>query len=70
MTDAARNDPAVPGGLIRTAWLVVLLAVCGVAAVWHITGHMVVSLERPLNNCSTVCRLPASNKVWQRVAKS
>ncbi len=46
MTDAARNDPAVPGGLIRAAWLVVLLAVCGVAAVWHIAGHMVVSLEK------------------------
>jgi len=46
MTDAGRNDPAVPGGLIRAAWLVVLLAVCGVAAVWHITGHMVVSLEK------------------------
>jgi hypothetical protein len=46
MTDAARNDPAVPGGLIRAAWLVVLLTVSGVAAIWHITGHTVVSLEK------------------------
>jgi len=46
MTDAARNDPAVPGGLIRAAWLVVVLAVCGIAAIWHITGHTVASLEK------------------------
>ena len=46
MTDAASNDPAVPGGLIREAWLFVLFAVCGVAAVWHVAGHTVVSLEK------------------------
>lgn len=46
MRDAARDDPAVPGGLVRAAWLVVVFAVCGVAAVWHVTGHTVVSLEK------------------------
>jgi len=46
MTDAARSDPAVPGGLIRGAWLVIVVAVCLVAAVWHISGHMFVSLDR------------------------
>jgi hypothetical protein len=31
---------------VRAAWLVVVFAVCGVAAVWHVTGHTVVSLEK------------------------
>src|SRR5262245_50724864 len=46
MRDATRNDPAGPGSLIAAAWFVILLAVCGVAAVWHIAGHTVVSLEK------------------------
>jgi hypothetical protein len=46
MRDATLDDPAGPGGLIKAAWCLIVIAICGVAAVWHITGHTIVSLEK------------------------